>query len=273
MRGAEHIDGAIDGRVAAIDATLSKDFPNYAALANPAPLAIADVQAELRPDEALVLFADTPEWKPMLAETFLWVITRTGARWVRARLGNTSLEARVRALRCGLDRDAWTGDGARKCANLLELSSDKVPQDEPLPFDLLRAHDLYQALFGEAGDLINRKHLLIVPAGPLTQLPFHVLLTDKPDLELTGAEAFRKAAWLAKRHAITVLPAVSSLKLFGDMQACRERRSPCLDSVIHCSMAPTVVMRGRPSSRVKSSNAPTQSSSASSPGSLQVRWA
>ena len=39
-----------------------------------------------------------------------------------------------------------------------------------------------------------------------------MLITEKPDLSLTGAEAHRRAAWLARRHAITVLPAVSSLK-------------------------------------------------------------
>src|SRR5215467_8925228 len=58
-----------------------------------------------------------------------------------------------------------------------------------------------------ASILIGGKHLLIVPSGPLTQLPFQVLVTAAP----TSAD-HRAVAWLARAHAITVLPAVSSLK-------------------------------------------------------------
>jgi CHAT domain-containing protein len=81
-----------------------------------------------------------------------------------------------------------------------------------LPFDLARAHKLYAALFGRVEDLIKGKQLMIVPSGALTQLPFQVLVTAPPDPGLTGAAAMRRAAWLIRSHAITVLPAVSSLK-------------------------------------------------------------
>ena len=61
---------------------------------------------------------------------------------------------------------------------LLGIPLDKAPSaNEPLPFDHARAHKLYTALFGEVQDLIKGKHLLIVPSGPLTQLPFQVLVT------------------------------------------------------------------------------------------------
>src|SRR5262249_7092247 len=56
------------------------------------------------------------------------------------------------------------------------------------------------------------KHLLIVSSGALTQIPFNVLVTEQPNPAITGNEAFRRAAWLAKSNAITVLPSVSSLK-------------------------------------------------------------
>ena len=51
---------------------------------------------------------------------------------------------------------------------------------KPLPFDHARAHRLYKALFGQVEDLIHGKQLLIVPSGPLTQLPFQVLVTAQP---------------------------------------------------------------------------------------------
>jgi CHAT domain-containing protein len=84
---------------------------------------------------------------------------------------------------------------------------------EPLPFDLARAHALYEGLFGQIEDLIKDKRLLIVPSGPLTQLPFEVLVTESPKAALpTSAADYRDVAWLARKEAITVLPAVSSLK-------------------------------------------------------------
>src|SRR5262249_55001696 len=52
---------AIDTRIAAIDKRLTTDFPDYAAFANPAPASIADIQALLGVDEALVAFVDTKE--------------------------------------------------------------------------------------------------------------------------------------------------------------------------------------------------------------------
>src|SRR4029079_11783917 len=55
--------------------------------------------------------------------------------------------------------------------------------------------------------LIRDKQLLIVPSGSLTQLPFQVLLTAAP-----RGDDYKSAAWLIRRNAITVLPAVSSLK-------------------------------------------------------------
>ena len=199
---------AIDTRLAEIDRRLAQDFPDYAALASPAPVSVAEVQAQLGADEALVLFLDTPEWKPLPEETFIWVVTKTDVRWVRSDLGTAALTREVAALRCGLDATAWDGDGAEKCAKALGIPLDKAPgPNQPLPFDHARAHKLYSALFGEVQDLIKGKHLLIVPSGPLTQLPFQVLVTKPP----TSGD-HRAVAWLAREHAVTVLPAVSSSK-------------------------------------------------------------
>jgi CHAT domain-containing protein len=83
---------------------------------------------------------------------------------------------------------------------------ERGPGKQP-PFDLDRAHKLYRALFGGVEDVIKGKHLLLVPSGSLTQLPFATLVTAPP-----ASRDNRAAAWLARDHAITVLPAVSSIK-------------------------------------------------------------
>jgi CHAT domain-containing protein len=75
-----------------------------------------------------------------------------------------------------------------------------------------RAHELYQALLSPFADAIKGKHLIVVPFGALTSLPFHVLVTEKPDPALTGMAAYQQAAWLALRQPVSVLPSVASLQ-------------------------------------------------------------
>jgi CHAT domain-containing protein/tetratricopeptide (TPR) repeat protein len=201
-------------RIAEIDKTLARDFPDYAALARPEPLTIAGVQALLSIDEALLLVLDTPELNPTPEETFIWVITKDDMRWVKSELGTKALAERVAALRCGLDYDgAWDAPGSRCWWHLKTFYTEADHKHgEPLAFDLVRAHELYKALFGQIEDVIKNKHLLIVPSGALTQLPFQVLITDRSESALSDPEAFRRASWLIRSHALTVLPSVSSLK-------------------------------------------------------------
>jgi tetratricopeptide (TPR) repeat protein len=104
---------AIDKRIADIDKRLAMDFPDYAALSRPKPLSVEEVQLQLRPDEALVLFLDTRKWPTTPEETFIWVVTKTEARWVRSDLGTQALTREVAALRCGLDAAAWENEGGR----------------------------------------------------------------------------------------------------------------------------------------------------------------
>lgn len=198
---------AVDARIGEIDKVLSLSFPEYSALTNPAPLSVAEVQAELRSEEALVLVLDTPSWKQTPEETFLWIVTKGEVRWLKSELGTAALQKEVAALRCGLDAAAWDGDGAAHCADLLKPLNGKPPNDgEPLPFDAGRAHKLFVSLFGAARDLIRGKDLLVVPSGALTTLPFHVLVSEPPN-----PIASATARWLILDHAITMLPSVSSL--------------------------------------------------------------
>jgi CHAT domain-containing protein/tetratricopeptide (TPR) repeat protein len=233
---------AIDTRITEIDQRLKIQFPNYAALTRLEPLSVAEVQAELLADEALVLFLDTPELKPTPEETFIWVITKGNMRLVRIEFGTTALTKDVIALRCGLDDTLWDdAEIAKRCEDALGAVptietvpiNGKVGHVRVPPFDLVRAYDLYKALLGPVEDMIKGKRLLIVPSGPLTILPFNVLITESgglpaltpppgytwvpqlggPSKAIPGTlSQFRHAAWLGTRTVITVLPSVSSLK-------------------------------------------------------------
>ena len=232
---------AIDERIRQIDETLALEFPDFAALVDPKPLMVAEVQTLLRPDETLILFVDTPEAKPTPEETFIWAVTKTSARWVSSTLGTEELTKRVAALRCGLDSSAWIDatrwpegsaderrqrqDQFARRARCMELTGADVSSTAALPFDLSKAHELYEALFGGIGDLLanadgSGKHLIIVPSGPLTVLPFHLLTTED------NAHGYAGAGWVVKRHATTVLPSVASLKALRKNVRPNKARAP-----------------------------------------------
>ena len=242
-RGTDAIRAAIaalDARLDAADEKLSADFPDYAGLSNPRPLTIAAVQGLLKEDEALVVFLDVPHSGKLEEETLAWAVTRHETRWISVPYGTEVLRASVGILRCGLDRSAWSWSAASQRWDprsdfCKALKRDGFADGEPLPFDLEVAHDLYARLLAPFADLTAGKRLIIVPSGPLTSLPFHVLVSAKPsrsdaiaptpvpgDATQHEAEAtpsspkdstpdYHGAAWLALSQPITVLPSVASL--------------------------------------------------------------
>jgi CHAT domain-containing protein/Flp pilus assembly protein TadD len=177
----------------ALDKVFAAEFPDYAALSHPQPLTVADVQGLLSEDEALVLFASGGD------ETYVFAATRTAAKVIR--LDTAALSEKVAAFRRGLD---------------VEALRQSAQGGKPVLFDLGLAHELYAALIGPVEDVTkDARHLLVVPSGPLTSLPFHLLVTEKPATaipQLKDIGSYRDAAWLVKRQAVSVLPALASLK-------------------------------------------------------------
>ena len=137
---------AIDTRLAEIDRRLAQDFPDYAALASPAPVSVAEVQAQLGADEALVLFLDTPEWKPLPEETFIWVVTKSDVRWVRSDLARRRSPARWRRCVAASMRRRGTATGWRSAPNALGMPLDKAPSSGTAA--ALRSRPRPQALCG-----------------------------------------------------------------------------------------------------------------------------
>jgi CHAT domain-containing protein/tetratricopeptide (TPR) repeat protein len=197
---------ALDAKLDSIDKRLGREFKVYAELVAPKPLGIAHVQALLKSEEVLILFLDVPRIGKLSEESLVWAIAKTEVRWARIELGTKALREQVRALRCGLDADAWT-DG--RCRDLLKVAYTTADRraGKPPPFDHSRAHALYRGLFGPFEDMIADKHLLVVPSGPLTMLPFAALVTAPAADDVDNA----RVAWLGSRQSITLLPSVASL--------------------------------------------------------------
>jgi HlyD family type I secretion membrane fusion protein len=240
-----------DAQLGAIDRQLAVEFPEYARLADPKPLAIAAVQGLLKDDETLIAFLDVPRIGRLPGETLAWAVTRTEARWMRVPLDTAALAERVARLRCGLDREGnWTWEGQHrrwmgKSDACRALAPDGLAEGAPLPFDVGVAHELYDALLAPFADLTRGKSLLVVPSGPLTSLPFHVLAITSPSPRaspssartpgapgmgrgILGASGERQfVTWLALTKPITVLPSVGSLDALRKLPS-SEAREPYL---------------------------------------------
>jgi CHAT domain-containing protein len=221
-------------RLAANAARLTAEFREYAALASPKPLKAEDAQSILGPQEALVSLLTGDK------ESYVFALTHDAFAWKTIPLGREALAQKVAAFRRGLDVDALhrglerlectqaeadkRGLSRMECGRVLAKECEEAgkrglarvecetAQDQRGLFDLGLAHELYGALIGPVEGLIkDKRHLIVVPSGALTALPFHLLVTEKPAAPGDLA-AYRDAAWLLKRHAVSVLPSVASLK-------------------------------------------------------------
>jgi CHAT domain-containing protein/Tfp pilus assembly protein PilF len=176
---------------AGLQKTLTLEFPEYASLSNPLPLSVKDIQPLLSADEAMVIYSVGDK------QSYVVAITRDGADWKEIPFGADEMARKVSDFRKGLDvgkaRDATGKSGL---------------------FDLALANELYVALLGPVEALTkDKRNLLVVPSAALTALPFHLLVTEKPQAAIPDRlEGYRDAAWLLRRQAVSVLPSVISLK-------------------------------------------------------------
>lgn len=171
--------------------TLAIEFPDYSSLSNPLPLTVKDIQPLLSADEAMVIYAVVDK------QSYVVAVTREGVDWREIPFGADALTQKVAAFRKGLD--VGKAHDASGKAGL---------------FDLGLAHELYIALLGPVEAMTkDKRNLLVVPSAALTALPFHLLVTEKPQAAIPDRlEGYREAAWLLKRQAVSVLPSVISLK-------------------------------------------------------------
>jgi CHAT domain-containing protein/Tfp pilus assembly protein PilF len=179
---------ALTQRLAALDRDLAARFPEFAELSTPRPAVATDLAPLLAADEALLVYSRN--WKG--DATHLWVVRRDRAEALTLPAARDALTNAIAALRNGVE---LAGTGAS------------------LPvFDVELAYQLYQGLLAPAAPLLaGARHLIVVPDGPLASLPFAALVTEPTAPPLDFAD-YRKVSWLAKKYAITVLSAASSLR-------------------------------------------------------------
>jgi len=182
---------AISAERASLQKTFASEFPDYAALSNPLPMTVKEIQSLLSDDEAMVLFAVADK------QSYVFALTRESFDWKPLPVGAEALSEKIAAFRRGLD---------------VGKASDASGKSGL--FDVALAHELYATLLKPVEPLVkNKRSLLVAPSGALTALPFHLLVTEKPLAAIPETFAgYRDAAWLLKRQAVSVLPSVASLK-------------------------------------------------------------
>nr|WP_314437142.1 CHAT domain-containing protein [uncultured Brevundimonas sp.] len=175
---------------------LDQTFPAFADLTDPAPLTIAEVQALLNPEEALVLILPTERG------VYVWGVTHETAVWRRSDMTAGEVEQAASRLQAGLRAEGGRGavDAAR-------------PGRSAGGFDRASAYALYRALWQPLeATLSDRRLVYVVVDGPLRSVPPGVLVTAAPSGDDRDPAALRATAWLERRHAFALLPAVVSLK-------------------------------------------------------------
>ena len=153
----------------------------------------------LRSGKLFKLFLKCAQFLLGEKESCVFALTKNAFDWRVIPIGRREMADKVASFRRGLDVD--------------ELARS-IAAGKPVTFNLDTAYQLYSALLRPVEATVkDKKYLAVVPAGALTALPFHLLVTDPvPAGTADSTGAYRDAPWLIRRQAVAVLPSVGSLK-------------------------------------------------------------
>jgi CHAT domain-containing protein len=170
---------------------IAKNFPSYGDLVNPPPPSPADLQKQLTGEEALLSFYFGR------LDSYVWVLRKDGPVQF----------ARI---------DTKLGDVNAKVNKLREALEPNAPMISDIPaFDLTLAYDLYAALLKPTeSNWRPAKNLIVVTNGALGLLPLSLLPTEPSKTDPSDDPLFssyRKVPWLARTHAVTLVPSISAL--------------------------------------------------------------
>lgn len=183
-----------------VDADIEARFPAYSELTSPQALSIAETQALLGPDEAVLLILVNPE------AAYVWGVSRDRVEWARAGdLGDAAMTEAVEKLRGSLTATA--------ASTRTDIDPALFAARPVAVFDRALSHRLYAELIQPVEAVFEGKTtLMTVVTGALTSLPLSVLSTEAPTGSDAAPDALAHTPWLIDRYALTSLPSVSSLK-------------------------------------------------------------
>jgi CHAT domain-containing protein len=197
LAGLRKMQSEADEKFEKLGEEIHRQFPEFTRIADPKPLDVESTQRLLGSDEALLLVVPN--------RSFIHVFGVTRDSFQSYVVGNWNGPDGPEPSQVGKDEDAPISIGRfRKGLGRLDTTG----------FDLNYSYAMHQKLFGDLKqEILSKPHWNIVGLGEFTSMPFHLLVTERPDPTLKSAsERYRRAAWIIKRNAISVLPAVDSLQ-------------------------------------------------------------
>lgn len=202
---------ATQAQIAALQASraqtmkdIAKKFPDYGNLINPPPPGATDLQKHLSADEALLSFYFGRY------DSFVWAVRKDGpVQFVRLKMTLGDLNAKVTKLREALEPKA-------------AMISD-IPA-----FDLALASELYDTLLKPTEATWKpAKSLVVVTNGALGLLPLSLLPTAAASVKTDDEPLFasyKNVPWLARTHAVTLVPSGSALQTLRKLPAGKAAR-------------------------------------------------
>lgn len=171
-----------------LQARVAKNYPDYARLADPGPVALADFQHQLGHGEAFLTFVVGAKG------SFALIVKADGLTATALEATTTSIAGDVTALRTAF---------VPKLGRLAD-------------FSLNGSYGLYQQLLAPAEpSLAGVDHLIVAPGADLDSLPLSLLVTADPKGN------YASAAWLIRRMAVSQVP---SPRAFISLRAERAAR-------------------------------------------------
>ncbi len=170
---------------------IKRRFPSYADLVDPKPPSVDDIRNALRPGETLLSYYFGQN------ASFVWAVPKDGdVALAGVPVTALDLEAKVRRLRQALE--------------------PQVTMVSEIPaFDLELGYELYTLLLKAVEPAWRpAKSLIVVTNGALGELPLSLLPTAPAQIDAAARPLFsgyRNVAWLARTHAVTVVPSASAI--------------------------------------------------------------
>lgn len=187
---------------------IAREFPDYAALIDPRSPTTGEVRDVLQPQEAFLSIYVGEE------RSFVWAVPKSGeVVFAEVALTATEVAAKVAHLRAAFEAEI--------------ASLDDIP-----PFDLAAAHELYEIFLKPVEAAWQPARSLVISTnGALATLPLSLLTTAtavvKPSSGIRFSE-YRDVPWLARTHAVTMVPSAASFVTLRRLPAGRPDRKPLI---------------------------------------------
>ena len=181
----------------AVEAELKAQSPHYAALTQPAPLSLTEIQTSVTDDATLLL-----EYSLGEERSYLWAVAATSF---------SSYELPPRAAIEAAARRCYELLTARNRFVKFETADEKRERVKQADAEYPQAAAaLSEMLLGPVAAHLGQKRLLIVPDGALEYLPFAALAIPR---QASSSSAARTGAFvpLMVEHEVTSIPSASTL--------------------------------------------------------------